>query len=739
MKEFRSYLNLNNVQLNRALRDVYLRDLDKFKSIKNYLSTSERYRLDYVFKIIVDTQDVAYFLTTGETDKYFDKLDDLLYRINNSGEVEHLILNLNTLANAYATVDKMYKAISCYMQIINIEEKKDKKSLLSAIAYHNIGHLYRLYGNYEIALPYTLKSRGVLSPLPNGEYEHDSFWIFNTCELSAIYFELDRTEEGLYYYHLAKSNLSEQTMGLSQATFQKSEMKINFINNDLASLEKNYESIKRSLIEANDYPSLLTYIVEYYEYSLALNADMSKLIKEVEYIYNMSKGEALYRPQVTILRIIINYYVDRNELEKAKPYIEKMSSIVKKYYKQDDDENKKHIDFMYEKYMYTEDLEQEKHEQKKLKEHYQEIVRKNNAIEELYLRLNTISEIGKSITDSLDFSDLFQKLYHNLSGGVRIDNFTLMDYVEDKNLLHTTFSHDALDGEEYKEIKLGDERPLLSKIVKERETLLINGSSYHERLLKELEIDIERYQSFIISPIIFKSKLVSIAMISSIEKDSYKKITKEFVIQASIFMAVAIVNIKRKKKLSKIVQENIKTKKELQEASDSLKTLSQQDSLTGINNRLAFYNFYYDKLARAVEKQKSISLYMIDVDYFKHYNDTFGHLKGDEVLIRVAQLISEQFSGENESLARFGGEEFIAFSTDDKPEDALEKAESLRKTVEELAIVHSKSPVDVLTISIGVASIRKPKAGEDAYIGISDKALYQAKNSGRNKVVQIIE
>jgi two-component system, chemotaxis family, response regulator WspR len=168
-----------------------------------------------------------------------------------------------------------------------------------------------------------------------------------------------------------------------------------------------------------------------------------------------------------------------------------------------------------------------------------------------------------------------------------------------------------------------------------------------------------------------------------------------------------------------------------------LQRLMNSDGLTGLSNRRHFDEYLELEWRRALRDQQQISLLMIDVDYFKAYNDSFGHLEGDEALRKVAGAIRDVCSRPSDLPARYGGEEFALVLPNTSPGGARLLAEKLRQTVAALAIPHSSpDPDSKLTISIGLATIT-PQASSSArqLILDADKGLYVAKNNGRNQVI----
>ena len=167
-----------------------------------------------------------------------------------------------------------------------------------------------------------------------------------------------------------------------------------------------------------------------------------------------------------------------------------------------------------------------------------------------------------------------------------------------------------------------------------------------------------------------------------------------------------------------------------------LQRLMNSDGLTGLSNRRHFDEYLELEWRRAMREQSQLSLLMIDVDYFKTYNDTFGHLEGDEALRKVATAIREASSRPSDLPARYGGEEFVLVLPNTSPGGARLVAEKLRQTVEALKIPHI-APVEgaSLTISIGLSTVTpQPNSHCRQLISAADKGLYLAKNNGRNQV-----
>ncbi len=176
---------------------------------------------------------------------------------------------------------------------------------------------------------------------------------------------------------------------------------------------------------------------------------------------------------------------------------------------------------------------------------------------------------------------------------------------------------------------------------------------------------------------------------------------------------------------------------ELEEANRRLEKLSMLDGLTGVANRRRFDEALDVEWRRACRSGLPLSLMLVDVDSFKLFNDTHGHLEGDACLRRVAETLSASLSRAADLAARFGGEEFVSLLPHTSTEEAAGLAERLRARVEALAIPHPSSPVTpVVTVSIGCATAAPSEDGDPAaLLAAADAALYAAKRAGRNRVV----
>ncbi|MGL5133408.1 MAG: diguanylate cyclase domain-containing protein [Planktothrix sp.] len=168
-----------------------------------------------------------------------------------------------------------------------------------------------------------------------------------------------------------------------------------------------------------------------------------------------------------------------------------------------------------------------------------------------------------------------------------------------------------------------------------------------------------------------------------------------------------------------------------------LSRLARLDGLTQIANRHCFEQFLNQEWLRNKQDQQPISLILSDVDYFKAYNDTYGHLEGDDCLKKVAKAIEQVIQSPGNLLARYGGEEFVVILTQTRLVETLQIATKIQTAIRELNIPHSQSQVsEFLTISLGISTlIPTEKNSSHLLIKLADDALYEAKQQGRNRII----
>jgi diguanylate cyclase (GGDEF)-like protein len=193
----------------------------------------------------------------------------------------------------------------------------------------------------------------------------------------------------------------------------------------------------------------------------------------------------------------------------------------------------------------------------------------------------------------------------------------------------------------------------------------------------------------------------------------------------------------RNRELEALVDE--RTRK-LEEVNEELEVQSNTDWLTGISNRRSFDCVLSKEWNRAARSGLTLGLVILDVDLFKHFNDIYGHLAGDNCLRELARALTRTVRRAGELVARFGGEEFVVLLPNTSVPNALEAARQIQQEVSSLALPHTDTPTGIVTFNLGVACVTaSSQINSDDLLRQADVALYRAKRSGRNCVVLATE
>jgi diguanylate cyclase (GGDEF)-like protein len=212
---------------------------------------------------------------------------------------------------------------------------------------------------------------------------------------------------------------------------------------------------------------------------------------------------------------------------------------------------------------------------------------------------------------------------------------------------------------------------------------------------------------------------------------------------AAIVVSGCLIRIRQNnKKIIRLLQEQVHLLElraiQLEQENQDLQRLSYADGLTGVANRRRFEQALDLEWRRASRAGVPISLIMIDADFFKPFNDAYGHQRGDDCLILIANTLRNALHRPGDMVARYGGDEFIILIPGTDAEGAADMAEAMRTRVEAMDIMHEGSPDGrAVTISLGVAT-GYPTSGFSSgeLVAVADEALYQAKGEGRNRSVR---
>jgi diguanylate cyclase (GGDEF)-like protein len=324
-------------------------------------------------------------------------------------------------------------------------------------------------------------------------------------------------------------------------------------------------------------------------------------------------------------------------------------------------------------------------------------------------RYQELIDLHKAIS-LLSLEQISSVLIDRLPSVFSIDYFTLFLYDQDKRKLNL-MCHNHPEIESSFSISLSsspimEAAVLRGQYIREQD---FSTSSYY----RGADNPLFKKGYFVSIPLMIEKEVVGVLNINDVDQDSFNVGDLGFILNLSELIAMSISNA--------VLYEQ--TKK-----------LAVTDGLTGISNRPNMEQSLLSEFGRSMRYNSPLSVVLLDVDHFKHVNDSYGHQKGDEILVTFASVL-KKFCRANDTAARYGGEEFLMILPQSNAQGAFKIAERVREEIMKMSFVGNDSKFSVTT-SCGVAELNRDyMKNTDQLINVADNAMYEAKNSGRNKTI----
>ncbi len=348
-----------------------------------------------------------------------------------------------------------------------------------------------------------------------------------------------------------------------------------------------------------------------------------------------------------------------------------------------------------------------------LQDMFPEIEKMSQGLNQKLLELYSLYQIGLALSTTLDLDEIFNLFQKIFQKTLKVDRFGifLVDQSNSRLILHTSFGAPPKKAKAKISFKPGEdifgeaftsEKPIHVPDIKTE-----NRYKYFD--------DGTDHGSFLVLPLLLqKNQALGVISLYRTETNSFKKN------EISLFTKIA-------NEVSKVIDKTLLFRQ--------TKELSITDDLTGLFNRRYFNERIEREVQRSRRYKRPLTVLMIDIDYFKNYNDINGHLMGDEILKQIGHILEDNVR-KSDILARYGGEEFVVILPEIEKTRALQVAEKLRSTIEAKEFPLEKNqPHGKLTISLGIASLHDDSLKTKELVDFADRALYKAKAAGRNRVV----
>ncbi|MGL4372859.1 MAG: diguanylate cyclase, partial [Turicibacter sp.] len=334
---------------------------------------------------------------------------------------------------------------------------------------------------------------------------------------------------------------------------------------------------------------------------------------------------------------------------------------------------------------------------------------------ELYDEIFLISNIGLVLTSKLSYDKLLIKVHDELSKLMDVSIFGITELNEEENRLEYALYHQLGNQLGKGIISFEDETSLGVYCVKNKRNILMNDihTEYTKFIPKKEKFKIvsEGIHSIIMCPLIVHDEVKGFITVQSTQKSAYTQNDLNKTKLLASYVAIAIENAKLYRQT---------------------KYYASHDGLTGVFNRVVCLR-KAENMLKKLRNKTPLSVIMLDIDYFKKINDTYGHQIGDQVLIQVGQIL-QNYSHENIVIGRYGGEEFLIFLQDYNHIQAQCFAEKIRMEISNCLFFINKSKDLSITASLGVYEYANSTITLDEGIYYADAALYRSKQKGRNMV-----
>jgi diguanylate cyclase (GGDEF)-like protein len=360
-------------------------------------------------------------------------------------------------------------------------------------------------------------------------------------------------------------------------------------------------------------------------------------------------------------------------------------------------------------------LAQEELKYKKVLEEKAAIIEKtNNQLERSVSDLSVLYRVSQMISSTIVPEELYNVLIDVVVKTLGFQEFALLIFDEETRRLHVKAAYGFKDNQKIKELSFGLGEGISGRVAESKDLVYIKDTSRDPTYLHYKGEKMEE-GSFLSLPIISHNRLLGVMNFSRPGTDAFSPMDIKLLTSLGSQVGVSMENARLYAKT---------------------KELSVTDELTHVFNRRHFQTMLQMEWKRAKRFARSVSLLMIDVDYFKRYNDAHGHVEGDRVLQEIAKILSESVR-EVDTVARYGGEEFAIILTHTTSDEAMGVAEKLCRLIRENPFKCEKESMESqVTISAGVANFPEDADDMETLVDHADIALYQAKSGGRNRAVR---
>lgn len=616
------------------------------------------------------------------------------------------------------------KAFDYFQQGLSIAKHSGNRALEAKLL-NNIGEIYREHRDFITAIDYYQMSAKVMRELEGNT--NQALPVINLCEAflemndvkNAELHARDAMQIAREQNHKLIESRCLQQLGIIAKKRGKRETAIRYLNESLAIYHRTQERIHTA-------EALLEFHKIYFEEG---NTDLSlDYLHQAQTIAEEADSLSL---RVVVYKEVAKVYEYLEDSKKALHYHKQCQQALASIEQERCEQRLRAIGVQ------IEAVESYK-EKEVYRNLFQALDQKAQELEEAYLALRAISDLGRSITATLNLESIFSRIQGRLHELMEVATFGIGLYNPDSNAIE--YSYLMEDGVRYDgyRVCLDSTSSFAAVCFKQKKGLFVN--SLEEEAADYVDdITVEPgalMPALMFQPLFVEEEAIGVITVQSHKAQVYNKHTLDVLGMLASYLSIAIQNARKSKSLEEEIQQHQLAQQELHQLNRKLANLSNLDGLTNVANRRRLDAFLQDAWGEALSKQQKVSILMIDIDFHKQYNDFYGHLAGDEAIKQIAKALEKSVKRSSDLLARYGGDEFVVLLPGTDTEGALQLAEKIHAEVKSCGIAHEASSIGpMVTLSIGVATIvPNAQSQPNNLIAIGDQALYEAKQTGRNRI-----
>ena len=725
-------LQLSSEQLYDEFVESVLSNPIEFEGLVSELEQSRRFREDFIFRIHVQTSRQFICVCQPRSGEAIEKGEELIERAHALNLPKILTLNYHILGIAYKFLNFVEKSLECFMNVLKYS-RIYKLNNLTSIVYFYISELYMAHDDANSALEYLNRALFTLEETKEQEPRYEMKKVLFSANMVQLLYETGKYDE------------IEKYVKVIQMNFERASNKQAFLNYKVAMLfylfaQKNYEKAKENFYELldliGDSDNKFVVLKAYCEMMVERNMDYTCYEKELLLLQNWGDSSDPY-VNYLLNNYLYKYFEKKGENDKAFSSLKKSFNHIEKEMLDLKSDKVNSFKIVEKNCSIEENISSVEKKNNELKMMADEANKNKNLAESALHRLKVVSELGKKLTYSLDVSDIINTVYSRLVKSIPLNQFIIMVKNSELNRLESLVYYE--DGKINADMILDfdDKDSFFVESFKTNTFTKTDDFNESARFEKKREGTSDVFcRSALFMPLSFEDEVLGVCSIQHEHPNVYKPEDIEFLEQLMPFLAIALNNAIKSQALEREINHHKKTQTELEEVNQKLEELSYLDGLTQISNRRDFEKNILEYLQKSREQGLSLSLFMFDIDNFKLYNDTYGHLEGDNALKTVAVIIRKHFSEVGGISARFGGEEFVAACLGLDEKESIILGNSIREDVFLQEIENEKAHLKKLSISVGISYSSGLEELKKSFImRWADVSLYQAKRDGKNRVV----